>query len=60
MEHYKLVRKLFEVLKECHLQVKKEKCFLFYTQVKYVHHILHEGQRSPAPGKVAAVREWSG
>ena len=37
---------LFEVLKECHLQVKKEKCFLFHTQVKYVGHILHAGQRS--------------
>ena len=59
MEHYKPGRELFEVLKECHLQVKKEKCFLFYTQVKCVGHILHEGQRSPAPGKVAAVREWS-
>ena len=59
LEHYKFVRELFEVLKECHLQVKTEKCFLFYTQVKYVGHILHEGQRSPAPGKVAAVREWS-
>ena len=59
MEHYKLLRELFEVLEECHLQVKKEKCFLFYTHVKYVGHILHEGQRSPAPGKVAAVREWS-
>ena len=30
-----------------------------YTQVKYVGHILHEGQRSTAPGKVAAVRELS-
>ena len=59
MERYKLVRELFEVLKEYHLQVKKENGFLFYTQVKYVGHILHEGQRSPAPGKVAAVREWS-
>ena len=55
MEHYKLVRKSFGVLKECHLQLKKVKYFLFYTQVKYVGHILHEGQRSPAPGKVGAV-----
>ena len=46
MEHYTLVRELWEVLKECHLRVQKEKCFLFYTQVKYVGHILHEGQRS--------------
>ena len=59
MEYYKLVRELFEVFKECHLQVKKEKCFPFYTQVKYVGHILHEGQRSPTPGKVAAVHGWS-
>ena len=59
MEHYKLVRELFELLKECDLQVKKEKCFLFDTQVKYAGHILQEGQRSPAPGKVAAVRECS-
>ena len=41
LKHYKLVRKLFEVLKECHLQVRKEKCFLFYIQVKSVGHILH-------------------
>ena len=41
------------------MQVKKKKCSLFYTQVKYVGHILHEGQSSPAPGKVAAVRKWS-
>ena len=59
MEHYKPVRESLEVLKECHLQVQKGKCFLFYTQVKYVCHILHEDQRTPAPGKVAAVREWS-
>ena len=39
MEHYKLVRESFEVLKECHLQVKLEKCFFCYTQVKYVGHI---------------------
>ena len=48
------MRRWFEVLKECHLQVKKEKCFLFYSQV-----IFHEGQRSPAPRNVAAVRQWS-
>ena len=59
MEHYKLMPELLEVLEECHLQVKNEKCFLFYTQVKYVGHILHEGQRFSVPGRVAAVREWS-
>ena len=59
MGHPKLVRELSQVLNECHLQVKKEKHFLFYTQVKYVGHILNEGQSSPAPGKVTAVREWS-
>ena len=59
MEHSKLVRDLFEVVKGCRLQVNKEKFFLFYTQVKYVGHILHEGQRSPAPRKVATVRQWS-
>ena len=59
MEHYKLVSELFELLKECQLQVKKEKCFLFCTQVKYVGHILHEGQRSLAPRKVSAVCKWS-
>ena len=53
------MRELFEVLEECHLQVKKEKCFIFYTKVTYVGHILHEGQRSPAPEKFASVREWS-
>ena len=42
MEHSKLMRELFEALKECHLQVKKEKCFLFFTQVNYVGHILTE------------------
>ena len=59
VEHDKLVRKLFPVLKECHVQVKKETCFLSYTQVKYVGQILHEGERSPPPEKVAAVRKWS-
>ena len=53
------MRELFEVFTECHLHVTKEKCFLFYTQVKYMGHMLHEGQHSPAPGKVAAVRYWS-
>ena len=59
MEHHELVRESFEVLKVCQLQVQSEECFLFYTQVMYVCHILHEGQHSPAPGKVATVREWS-
>ena len=40
MEHYKFLRELFEVFKQCHWQGQKEKCFLFYTQVKYVGHIL--------------------
>ena len=34
MEQYKLVRELFEVLNGCQLQVKKENCLVFYTQVK--------------------------
>ena len=59
MEHFELVRELFEVLKQCNVQVEKEKCFLFYTQVKWVGHISHEGRRSPAPGKVPALRKWS-
>ena len=58
-EHYELVRKPFRCLADHHLQVKEEKCHLFCQRVGYFGHTLHEGQRSAAPEKVAAVRDWT-
>ena len=58
-EHYELVRNLFRCLAHQHLQVKEEKCRLFCQKVKYCGHMLHQGRRSPAPEKVAAVRDWT-
>ena len=56
-EHYELVRKLLRCLADHHLLVKEEKCHFFCQRVKYCGHILHQRRRSPAPEKVAAVRD---
>ena len=58
-EHDELVRKLFGYLAHHHLQVKKQKFHLFCPRVECFGHILHQGRRSPAPEKVAAVRDWN-
>ena len=58
-EHYELVRKPFRCLADHHLQVKEEKYHLFCQRAKHCGHIPHQGQRSPAPEKVAAVRDWT-
>ena len=58
-EHYEVVRKLLRCLADHHPQVKEEKCHLSCQRVKYCGHILHQGPRSPAPEKAAAVHDWT-
>ena len=58
-EHYEFVRKPFPCLADHHLQVQEEKCHLFCQRMKYCGHIPHQGRRSPAPEKVAAVGDWT-
>ena len=58
-EHYELIRKLFQCLADNHLQLREEMCHFFCQRVKYCGHILHQGRRSPAPRKMAAVSDWT-
>ena len=58
-EHYELVTKLFRCLADHHLQVKEQKCHVFCQRVKYSGHILHQRRTSPAPERLAAVRDWT-
>ena len=39
--------------------MEEEKCHLFCQRVKYCGHILHQGRRSAAPEKLAAVPDWT-
>ena len=59
IEHYELVTKPFSMPADHHVQVNQEKCHLFHQRVKYCGLIPHQKQRSPAPEKVAAVRDWT-
>ena len=50
--HARDVRRVLEVLRENHLVASPKKSHFFMRQVEFCGHILREGRRSPAPGKL--------
>ena len=56
--HERDLRALLEVLKREELVVDPRKANLFVREVEFCGHILREGQRSPAPGKLLSIQKW--
>ena len=56
--HFKDVKSVLERFREQKLLVNPKKAHLFMREVEFCGHILSEGKRRPAPGKLLAIQKW--
>ena len=56
--HMRDVRRTLEVLAKNTLVASPKKSKFFMRQVEFCGHILREGTRSPAPGKLLPIQQW--
>jgi len=56
--HYAQLRRICEILKAQKLVLDPKKCEFFTRRVEFCGHILENGTRRPAPGKLMAVEKW--
>ena len=56
--HDAKLREVCEKLAEYQLIVDPKKVTLFATEVEFCGHVLREGTRSPAPGKLLSIQKW--
>ncbi len=56
--HEKDVRAVLRVLREENLIVDTKKANMFLGEVEFCEHILREGRRSTAPGKLLSIQKW--
>ena len=56
--HYHHLRRVCEVLKENKLVLDPAKCQFFMRQVEFCGHVLENGTKRPAPGKLLSVERW--
>ncbi len=56
--HETYVRAVLRVLREENLIVDPKKANMFMGEVEFCGHILREGRRSPAPGKLLSIQKW--
>ena len=57
-QHYNVVRRVLQILRENNLFLKAEKCTFGVATVEYLGLILSPGQVAMDPVKVAGVRDW--
>ena len=57
-KHAEDVRQVFRRLVEDKWVADQAKARLFMRRVEFVGHVLGEGKRTPAPGKLTAVQKW--
>ena len=57
--HYESLRKIFTCLRKYKLTVKRDKCHMFMTRVKFCGHVLEAGTRRAAPSKTEPIDRWS-
>ncbi|XP_009767398.2 uncharacterized mitochondrial protein AtMg00860-like [Nicotiana sylvestris] len=55
MEH---LRKVFQVLRENELYIKREKCEFAQSKVNFLGHIISNGELRMDEAKVCAIQEW--
>jgi putative transposase len=56
--HARDVRRVLDTLRQNNLVCSPKKSHFFMRQVEFCGHILREGARSPAPGKLLPIQEW--
>ena len=52
------MREVLDVLEGHKIIISPKKVQLFMTKVEFCGHVLHEGKRYPAPGKLMALQKW--
>ncbi|CAL8989416.1 unnamed protein product [Prunus brigantina] len=57
-EHLEHLQRVFKVLRENELYVKKEKCSFAQNEVEFLGHKIRGGQLLMEEGKVRAIQEW--
>jgi len=57
-DHIKHLKVLHNTLHENKLTVKLSKCNFSQTSVKFLGHVLSEGQIKPNPDKIEAIKQW--
>ena len=57
-QHYRDVQKVLNTLAKYDILVNPKKVQMFMKEVEFCGHILMEGKRSPAPGKLMALQKW--
>ena len=56
--NYDAVRRVLKTFQEQRIVCKPAKSRFFEDQVEYCGHILFDGKRSPAPGKLMPIQKW--
>jgi hypothetical protein len=56
--HDKDLRRVLTLLAQERLVADISKCKFFVPEVEFCGHILRNGTRSPAPGKLSAIENW--
>ena len=56
--HERDLRRVLELLKNEKLVADPKKCKFFVKEVEFCGHILGDGTRRPAPGKLMAIEKW--
>ena len=56
--HYHQVKRVLDVLKANKLVLDPKKCDFFMRRVEFCGHVMENGTRRPAPGKLMAVEKW--
>ncbi|XP_070013663.1 uncharacterized protein [Nicotiana sylvestris] len=57
-EHMKHLRKVFQVLRENELYIKREKCEFAQSKVHFLGHVVSNGELHMDDAKVRAIQEW--
>ena len=58
LDHYHQLRRVLSTLEDKKLVLDPKKCEFFMRQVEFCGHMLENGTKRPAPGKLMAVERW--
>lgn len=57
-EHYQLLERVLQRLKDVNLKARQHKCHFFKSELKYLGHIVSRNGLKPDSTKVQAISEW--
>jgi hypothetical protein len=57
-EHLKLLKEVFDILREHPFYIKSSKCSFATTEVEYLGHCISRAGVSTKPSKIIAIKNW--